>query len=50
MQPIFTDFKPPSPPIAHDIHAREGEERGKRKEKRKALQYEVYLPAPYCSD
>lgn len=33
MQPIFTDFKPPSPHIVHEIHAGDGEERVKRKEK-----------------
>lgn len=29
-QHTFTDFEPPSPHIVHDIHAGEGEERGKR--------------------
>lgn len=33
MQPIFTDFKPPSPHIVREIHAGDGEERVKRKEK-----------------
>lgn len=34
MQPILADCKPPSPPIAHDIRAGEGEERGEGKERK----------------
>lgn len=33
MQPILADCQAPNPPIAHNIHAGDGEERGEGKEK-----------------